>query len=146
MTDFKQRHEIYWICKFKRKQPDKIFDATIRKQNILLELLQMLGVHGKILSAFLLLSLFFSASHMCAEQLSESSRFATVQLTDNAPTAQDLASNETSSHACHLGCCPILFLRAKDFQFARKDSPLKIGYARYRSRLISMDLFRPPIA
>ncbi|MBN8555447.1 MAG: hypothetical protein J0L93_08385 [Deltaproteobacteria bacterium] len=107
----------------------------------------MSGVHKKILGAFLLLSLFFSASHMCVDQFAKSfSSSTSIQLIDNAAAASDLASDDSSSHACHLGCCAALIFGSKNVDVAQINSTIKIGYSSSLSRLIQMNLFRPPIA
>ncbi len=106
----------------------------------------MSGAYKKILGAFLLLGLCFSVSHRCLDQLAKSSNSTSIQLINNATGASDLASDDSSSHACHLGCCAVLTLGSTNVLVAQIDSIIRIVYSSSPSRLSQMNLFRPPIA
>lgn len=120
------------------------FDAGFQKLSCLIEWTHMRGFFRKSFSLLLLAGLFLSMGSVCNDISAKES--AQSQLaTDHSSNAADFESSDTS-HACHLGCCPIVSYSPSMFAFRFDTSLIKIEEIRFFETSSLPPPFKPPIA
>ena len=110
----------------------------------MIQLLSMTGVAQKIFRGFLFLSLLFSVSHFCVEQIELHD--SKVKISKDANGAYDVDADAESSHFCHLGCCPVVSYAPHTISFSFETLMFSTEEAQLSNSSSTPPLFKPPIA
>lgn len=133
-----QRSKVNWLRIYQS------FDAGSQTRLSLVRFRSMRGIAQKAFCFLLLLSLFFSISHFCGDNIVKKNALNQISL-DQSAAAQDLAKTD-GTHACHLGCCPVASYNPGVIKFGFDTSLIRVEGMRLFETSSIPPPFKPPIA